>query len=65
MTAFPFSRMYDHSLPHSQLTTSDVEGEWRSTLLDYTSDPLGGPARWRNVVDQALISLLFPSANHY
>ncbi|CAA6675278.1 unnamed protein product [Spirodela intermedia] len=24
----PFSHMYDHSLPHSWLATSDVEGEW-------------------------------------
>ncbi|CAA7392269.1 unnamed protein product [Spirodela intermedia] len=23
----PFSRVYDHSLPHSRLATSDVEGE--------------------------------------
>ncbi|CAA6674316.1 unnamed protein product [Spirodela intermedia] len=26
----PFSRVYDHSLPHSRLATSDVEGEWRT-----------------------------------
>ncbi|CAA7410678.1 unnamed protein product [Spirodela intermedia] len=25
-----FSRVYDHSLPHSQLATGDVEGEWRT-----------------------------------
>ncbi|CAA7409179.1 unnamed protein product [Spirodela intermedia] len=25
-----FSRMYDHSLPHSRLATGDVEGEWRT-----------------------------------
>ncbi|CAA6675026.1 unnamed protein product [Spirodela intermedia] len=28
--SFPFSRMYDHSLPHSRLATGDVEGEWRT-----------------------------------
>ncbi|CAA6674065.1 unnamed protein product [Spirodela intermedia] len=26
----PFSRVYDHSLPHSRLATGDVEGEWRT-----------------------------------
>ncbi|CAA7409439.1 unnamed protein product [Spirodela intermedia] len=25
-----FSRVYDHSLPHSRLATGDVEGEWRT-----------------------------------
>ncbi|CAA7407942.1 unnamed protein product [Spirodela intermedia] len=32
-----FSRVYDHSLPHNQLATSDL-------LLDYASDPLAGLA---------------------
>ncbi|CAA7407823.1 unnamed protein product [Spirodela intermedia] len=27
ITSFPFSCMYDHSLPHSRVATSDVEGE--------------------------------------
>ncbi|CAA6675424.1 unnamed protein product [Spirodela intermedia] len=26
----PFSRVYDHSLPHNRLATGDVEGEWRT-----------------------------------
>ncbi|CAA7407632.1 unnamed protein product [Spirodela intermedia] len=30
MISASFSRVYDHSLPHSQLATSDVEGEWRT-----------------------------------
>ncbi|CAA6672286.1 unnamed protein product [Spirodela intermedia] len=53
------SRVYDHSLPHSRLTTGDVEGEWRTRapidpskplepcsrlLPDCASDPLAGPA---------------------
>ncbi|CAA7397950.1 unnamed protein product [Spirodela intermedia] len=25
-----FSRVYDHSLPHSRLATGDLEGEWRT-----------------------------------
>ncbi|CAA7393095.1 unnamed protein product [Spirodela intermedia] len=31
-----FSRVYDHSLPHSRLATSDVEGERRTPLLFMT-----------------------------
>ncbi|CAA7403774.1 unnamed protein product [Spirodela intermedia] len=26
----PFSRVYDHSLPHSRLATGDMKGEWRT-----------------------------------
>ncbi|CAA6674780.1 unnamed protein product [Spirodela intermedia] len=29
-SAKSFSRVYDHSLPHSRLATGDVEGEWRT-----------------------------------
>ncbi|CAA6659754.1 unnamed protein product [Spirodela intermedia] len=36
----PFSRVYDHSLPHSQLATSDVEGEWRTRALSVQAKPL-------------------------
>ncbi|CAA6657432.1 unnamed protein product [Spirodela intermedia] len=25
-----FSRVYNHSLPHNRLATSDMEGEWRT-----------------------------------
>ncbi|CAA6670737.1 unnamed protein product [Spirodela intermedia] len=27
IASIPFSRVYNHSLPHSRLATSDVEGE--------------------------------------
>ncbi|CAA7400363.1 unnamed protein product [Spirodela intermedia] len=72
MTAFPFSRVYDHSLPHSQLATGDMEGEWRTqinflSLFVYLFSTLllCVCSDHKNVIDQTLISFLFSSASHY
>ncbi|CAA7395933.1 unnamed protein product [Spirodela intermedia] len=41
----PFSRMYDHSLPHSRLATGDMEGEWRTRACRSPSQAARAPAR--------------------
>ncbi|CAA7394335.1 unnamed protein product [Spirodela intermedia] len=36
ITSVPFSCLYDHSLSHNRLATSDMEGEWCTRAPDVT-----------------------------
>ncbi|CAA6675153.1 unnamed protein product [Spirodela intermedia] len=75
MLALPFSYVYDHSLPHSQLVIGDVEREWRTSIISSSKGYFSSSSSLysfinydlghENVVDQALISLLFPLIGHY
>ncbi|CAA7406197.1 unnamed protein product [Spirodela intermedia] len=70
----PFSRVYDHSLPHSRLATGDVEGEWHTQIktpnsklqsVNHVTTMLDSSTCHINVIDRALIFLFFPSTSHY
>ncbi|CAA6658163.1 unnamed protein product [Spirodela intermedia] len=71
-----FSCVYDYSLPHNRLATSDVEEEWCIRILTMSLLSLSlavsmpysywvSDVKEEKVINQALIFLIFPLASYY